>query len=283
MSYYRPLDKLKNDNSLLNDKNFIDSLEKNILNNSKNCYLYAKHYIKGRWEKGEETILTDKYSALGYATLVLKDRWPEAENILKKSPETAVGYSSKILKARWPEAEEIILKDLDNAIAYTKKVIREPWPELEKLFLKKIAFNESHRGMFLKIERYIKRVTYLHEKYGSAKTTLGEDLKNLCKIDLELTKSYMNHFNLTVFPEAEPFILKSAKSTIWYAIRMKKTRWPEAEVHLISSARTAYDYAYILKGRFEAGEEIIMKDTYFRKAYLDHLAFCKNLENQSFL
>jgi hypothetical protein len=93
-----------------------------IANSPKYSYDYAKHYIKGRWSKGEPAILTSSWWSFNYATNVLKERWLEAEPKIFEDILYGATYINS-LQIKYPECKELAQQVLQDPIIIKEAVI----------------------------------------------------------------------------------------------------------------------------------------------------------------
>lgn len=274
---YTPLQEVKRYPQKYDDPKFRESLENYVLHSSRDSYLYARYYIKGRWPKGEKVIIKCPYSSIGYTCEVLKTRWREAEDIIMSKPGSAVGYARTVLKKRWREAEDIIITDMESSLAYVRKVIRGPWYRLEEKFIRLLEMHPDRstlNSLTSKITLYLKysQVDDLNVKTTlSEKSTFVDTLRDFCKDHTHLVFRFLDISKETSYPEAEYLIKDNITLLDMYIRYYRKDPWPEAEPKIATEALLSFFYAKnILKGRFPEGEVILTKSPY-KDQYIEFL------------
>lgn len=156
-----------------------------------------------------------------YTEKLILDVIPNKREAAKK----AYYYAASILHRRWPEGEHKILASPYFAYLYAKNVIKKRWPEAEPIIAKEA---ES---------------AYLYAKYIlKAPFKAAEENKKTGSI------FHPNHWDL--------------KFSYRYARHVSKKRLKPSIEKLISESSWSGDYAkYVVKGRWKAGEEQILKST----------------------
>lgn len=99
------------------------------------AYIFAKTFIKGRWQDAEDIIIKKPSITYCYVKDIIKGRWEECEQELSKDVVYSYWYAVNILKSRFPQAEENIKMDPLFASSYARNVLNKPWKEAE-VFIK---------------------------------------------------------------------------------------------------------------------------------------------------
>ena len=96
-------------------------LESVIAQDPYRAYLYAHHFIRGRWPEGERVIAQDPGWACEYALNIIGRRWPRAEPAIAQDPWWAYYYARNVINDRWPEAESVIAQDPGSWKSYRNR------------------------------------------------------------------------------------------------------------------------------------------------------------------
>ena len=270
---------------------------------------YAKKVIGGRWLKAEPFIAKDAYWSLEYARF-LKDRFPAGEETILKSKDVGlmVNYAKEVIKGRWPEAEPFIAKSADWSLEYAH-FLKDRFPAGEETILKSnnpfyiISYAKKViGGRWPEAEPFIAKDDYWSLEYARS---LGQrffagERAILDNGNGELMIYYAKDVIGGRWPEAEPFIAKSADWSLEYARFLKDRfpageeailksnnpfykigyakdiiggRWPEAELFIAKDASASYRYATeVIKGSFAEGELAIKRQPYLWDSYQECLA-----------
>ena len=231
-------------------------------------YRYSK-LINQRYLPGEQVVAEDPDIAIRYAKLFfVGKRWPEAEPFIAKDAYWSLEYA-RFLNDRFPAGEETILKrkDVGLMVRYAKEVIGGRWPEAEP-FIAKDAYWSLEYARFLNDRFPAGEKTILKRKSVGLMVNYAEEVIKGRWPEAEPFIAKSEDWSLEYarflkdrFPAGEEAILKSNNPfyIIGYAKDVIGDRWPEAEPYIAKSAEWSLEYARNLGSRFPAGEKTILK------------------------